>query len=319
MSVPFISTDSSISIFLDGNTYTVNSDHWVFSRVKEALSNNDVVELQKLLNQADQYLSDYVNTHGQGTVEYRNGEVYLNRKVIHNELTNRVKEYVRDRLPFEHLLSFLRNLNSNPSYQSQKELFDFLSHHNLPITDDGCFLAYKAVTQDNKDIYSKKIDNSVGQVVSMSRGSVDDDRNRGCSYGFHAGTLEYARNYGGCSCKMMVVKINPKDVVSVPTDCSCQKLRTCSYEVLKVCEGALTHTLYDSLGSTAYVAPKVEVQGNDYDIDDEYEWNDYDKEDVDEENWDEQDKLDMTINNNYGYHGYSKYWNKRDQFGRFCK
>ena len=31
----------------------------------------------------------------------------------------------------------------------------------------------------------------------------------------------------------MIVKINPADVVSVPKDCDCQKLRTSRYEVVK--------------------------------------------------------------------------------------
>jgi hypothetical protein len=30
----------------------------------------------------------------------------------------------------------------------------------------------------------------------------------------------------------MVVEINPKDVVSVPNDCNCQKLRTAKYKVV---------------------------------------------------------------------------------------
>ena len=32
----------------------------------------------------------------------------------------------------------------------------------------------------------------------------------------------------------MVCKVNPKDVVSVPTDCKFQKLRTCRYEVVSI-------------------------------------------------------------------------------------
>ena len=34
----------------------------------------------------------------------------------------------------------------------------------------------------------------------------------------------------------MIVKIDPSDVVSVPHDCDCQKLRTCKYEVVSLHE-----------------------------------------------------------------------------------
>jgi hypothetical protein len=48
---------------------------------------------------------------------------------------------------------------------------------------------------------------------------------------FMLGSHEYANSFKG-SGRMLVVKINPKDVVSVPGDCSHQKLRTCRYEVI---------------------------------------------------------------------------------------
>ena len=79
------------------------------------------------------------------------------------------------------------------------------------------------------DVHSGKVDNSVGQTNSMLRGKCNDDRSVGCSYGFHAGTLSYASGWGS---KVMLVKIHPKDVVSVPKDCECQKMRCCEYSVI---------------------------------------------------------------------------------------
>jgi hypothetical protein len=131
-------------------------------------------------------------------------------------------------------VSFLENISENPSYQSQQELFDFLEHKNLPITDDGCFLAYKSVTPDYKDWHTKTIDNSIGAVIPRKkRSEVDDNRDEGCSRGYHAGSIEYVRQYyGGKIGHLMTVKINPVDVVSVPKECSCQKIRVTFYEVI---------------------------------------------------------------------------------------
>ena len=54
----------------------------------------------------------------------------------------------------------------------------------------------------------------------------------GCSYGFHAGTYDYAKGYAHSGGNLMIVEIDPSDVVSVPRDCDCQKLRTSKYKVV---------------------------------------------------------------------------------------
>ena len=120
----------------------------------------------------------------------------------------------------------------------------------MPLTPEGNFLAYKGVNEDFTDKYSGKFDNSVGNVLEMRRNGVCDDANMGCSSGFHAGSYEYAKGYASGGGNLLVVEINPADVVSVPHDCNCQKLRTSKYKVVSVYETierpALEHELYDS-------------------------------------------------------------------------
>jgi hypothetical protein len=75
-----------------------------------------------------------------------------------------------------------------------------------------------------------RIYNGVGEHIEVQRNCVDDDRNNHCRPGLHVGSLDYAR--GWARGKVVVVKVNPKDVVSVPNDCQCQKLRCCAYTVV---------------------------------------------------------------------------------------
>ena len=82
---------------------------------------------------------------------------------------------------------------ANPSRRATEELYRFLEHKSMPLTPEGNFLAYKGVTSDFKDCYSRKFDNSVGQTLTMIRNQVCDDANVGCSDGFHAGSYEYAK------------------------------------------------------------------------------------------------------------------------------
>jgi hypothetical protein len=58
----------------------------------------------------------------------------------------------------------------------------------------------------------------------MLRGLVDEDRDSACSVGLHVGTFGYAQRF---SEQMLVVLVDPADVVSVPTHGDAEKRRVC--------------------------------------------------------------------------------------------
>jgi hypothetical protein len=128
-----------------------------------------------------------------------------------------------------------------------------MENKHMPITMDGCFLAYKAVRSDYKDIYSGTFNNNVGDVCSVPRNKVDNNRDNGCGHGLHVGAIDYAKSYGGIDLdndgddndggnRLMICKVNPRDVVSVPSDHKFQKLRCCRYEVV-----AEFNTIFDKV------------------------------------------------------------------------
>jgi hypothetical protein len=43
------------------------------------------------------------------------------------------------------LVNFWNNLAQNPSEQSRNELFNFLEHNAIPITEDGCFIGSRCI------------------------------------------------------------------------------------------------------------------------------------------------------------------------------
>jgi hypothetical protein len=124
----------------------------------------------------------------------------------------------------------MENMMTNPSFRAVNELYGFLEKNNLPITPDGHFLAYKRVRENYTDCHTGKMDNSVGKVVEMERNKVDDNQNNTCSSGLHFCSENYLRSFGGE--RTVIVKINPRDVVSIPTDYDNSKGRACRYEVI---------------------------------------------------------------------------------------
>ena len=167
------------------------------------------------------------------------------------------------------MIAFLDNLMLNPSKRAVDELYGFLEATKLPITDDGCFLAYKRVRNDYLDYYTGKVDNSIGQKPSMPRNQVDDDKNRTCSKGLHFCSLSYLPHYHGSSGRIVILKINPRDVVSIPTDYNNAKGRACLYEV--IAEHTSENT--EAFNSSVYFS------GNSDDYDDDRDYFDNDEDD----------------------------------------
>jgi hypothetical protein len=284
MSVPFMFVDGNLTLVLNNQSYQVLPDHINYKMIIDKLPTATADELLEIVD-----VEKAVAAFSDGLVEVKNGQVLYEGEEVHGSISKRILEFMSKGLPFQPLVNFLNNLMENPSMQSQKELYDFLEHENLAVTSDGYFLAYKAVRSDFKDKYRGVFDNRVGQVCQMQRAKVDDDRGRGCSNGLHAGALNYVASYGSLENgdRIVIVKINPKDVVSVPSDCNYEKLRTCRYEVVGEYEGELLKPLYSaSFSQDDYDDEEDEV--SDYD---ENYWDQFDEEDEEayQEDEDEED------------------------------
>jgi len=232
-----------ITVVLDGERYSINAGNGLFSKALEAYKVNDWDAFIACVNPTIRLKSLYASYEG---IEVKDGNLYVFGEPVHSTLATRVLSFLEAGLDCVHLFKFILKLNLNPSKRAVDELYTFLEHRALPITDNGNFLAYKAVNSDYTDKYSGKFLNTIGAVLEMPRNKVDDNKEVGCSYGFHAGTVEYAKDFLGGSGHLMIVEINPSDVVSIPTDCQFQKLRTCKYKVVGEYEIDLTDPLYAS-------------------------------------------------------------------------
>jgi hypothetical protein len=254
----YIVTDESITAVIGGKAHTLRRDHANARLVIEAIARGDnEADIEKLMD-VQQAISAYLGDN----VEVRDGSVHHRGEPVDEVISKRILDFMSNNLPVAPLTRFLENLYNNPSRNSRTQLYKFLEHEHLPITEDGHFLAYKSVQPDYTDHHTGKFSNTVGSVLSIQRRDVDDNPDNGCSYGFHAGSLEYATTFGGSDRKVMIVKINPADVVSVPNDCECQKLRTARYEVVAHYTGPLPKAYaetYDSVEDDIYEEDDVEA------------------------------------------------------------
>lgn len=227
MAFPYLIQGKNIVVIIDNQPHTVTSTHIGYDKLKQAIRDNDWDTVKQVVDPAREILS-----YGQGHVAIQGSKVFYKEREMAGVLTNRLIEMYQDGFPVEPLILFMENLMQNPSKRAVEELYGFLENGNLPLTPDGHFLAYKKVRADFLDIHSGTMSNAPGTVVEMERNAVDDDQNRTCSTGLHFCSKEYLNHFGGHDSRTVILKINPRDVVSIPTDYNNAKGRACRYEVI---------------------------------------------------------------------------------------
>jgi hypothetical protein len=182
-------------------------------------------------------------------VTVTNAGVMVDGTVVTGMLSEKILSIMSDGNSPRPYVKFLENIWDNPSHRSREQLFSYIERHGFLITDDGCFISYKGISNGKSlaggtafvdgVMVKGKIPNRVGSVITMPRHQVSDDPNVACHQGLHAGAWAYANMWGD---DVVKVKINPANVVSVPADSSQQKLRTCEYEVLSVTKRELDYS-----------------------------------------------------------------------------
>jgi hypothetical protein len=252
-----IITENGITLYHEGKVYTASKDHPNYRELLESIRIGAYEHFKSYLA-ANSRIAPCVQAHDCFTVE--NDLLFYNGRQVGDVIANRVIAMFDEGHDVSHMARFVDNLFQNPSNRAVEELYGFLKNENIPITDDGCFLAYKAVRSTyfskmgNKNLilisgeYNEEghINNSVGQIVRCERNCVDDDPNRACGKGLHVGGLRYAGPggtwfEGHLGDRTVIVKVNPRDVVTIPNE-SCLKVRTCGYEVIAEYVAALPST-----------------------------------------------------------------------------
>lgn len=225
MSYPFIIQGANVSVVIDNRAHTINRTHVAYQRVLDAIKAGEWDTVKDLIEPRKA-----VVRFGAGNVSIDGDTLKWKGQVLDTGLARRMIQMLQEGFSIEPMAAFMENLMQNPSKRAVNELYGFLEKNELPITPDGHFLAYKKVRANFTDVHSGTMDNSVGQVVEMERNQVDDDRNRTCSTGLHFCGQSYLGSFGGE--RTMIVKINPRDVVSIPSDYNEAKGRACRYEVI---------------------------------------------------------------------------------------
>lgn len=253
MSYPYLIQGNNIVVVIGNKSHTVSKTHVTYQKVLDAIKAQDWAALPDIIEPKKVVLN-----YGKGNVSIQGETLFWKNKELNTGLSVRMIQMLTEGFPIEPMVAFMENLYANPSKRAVTELYGFLEKNNLPITPDGHFLAYKKVRANFFDVHSGTMDNSIGQIVEMERHDVDDNKDNTCSTGLHFCGMSYLNHFGGD--RTVIVKINPADVVSIPSDYNDAKGRACRYEVIGELnvnpEDAFTKPVQDNaVGTQTFTRP----------------------------------------------------------------
>jgi hypothetical protein len=228
-------TPTGLTAFLNGEQYSIPTDHPNFGRIVAAIQSNRISDLVDLIDIRATVKKFILSDRRFALV---NDVIEFNGEAFSSAVTDKVLELIETGNQPAPIFKFLEKVRQNPSKTAQDELLLFCVANAFMIDNDGNIIAYKSVNDNYTDIYSGKISNAVGTVVKMPRHQVDDNRDRTCSYGLHFASYDYASTWAGRDQKrLLVLAVNPANVVSIPSDYNNQKGRCSEYTVLAELDG----------------------------------------------------------------------------------
>lgn len=264
--IPFVKTNNGIAFFAKNKTWSISSQETYYEELVQALKDDKPEEeVVEIIERAARKLEQAIEITPR--ISIKAGVVYFDGEAVHNYVCKRMVQMLDEGFSVVPMAKFLENLAEHPAWKLRKtlqqaavlseganarvaafaegdpafrvidHLYQFLEHGNIPLTPDGCFLAYKAVRADYRDIKTGTFDNSIGQVVEMPREQVDDDPDQTCSTGLHVCSFAYLRFYSHANGHVVICKVHPRDVVAIPRDYDNTKMRVCAYKVVGEHEG----------------------------------------------------------------------------------
>jgi hypothetical protein len=217
----------TISVYADGEFYQVDATHPNYTSLLEELRKQprDTAAILELVE-----IPAFIAKITAGRVQVGLAGVMFNGEPVGGYMADRLVAMCRDNLEVSSWASFMDNLMDNPAPGVREDLYKWMEAGKMPITEDGCLLGFKKIRQDYTDVHSGQFSNKPGSVLEMDRKDCDPSRENTCSTGFHFCSAGYLSQFGGQ--KVVVVKINPRDVTAIPSDYHNQKARCCKYVVL---------------------------------------------------------------------------------------
>ena len=213
-----------------------------FNDIYKAVIENDYTTLDKLIETKESIINSVkqaLNTENirvnlglenVGEIKIVDKKILCGNKIFSGLITKQFVEFLNtnNTKQINSLKNFIYRASLNPSEKSVSELYDFIISNNLLVTPAGTILLYKWVQDNYLDTHSKTFLNKPGMTLRMPREKVNANRNETCSNGLHLCSWKY----GSFGTRLLLCELDPKNVVSIPSDYNQSKMRCHEYTVI---------------------------------------------------------------------------------------
>lgn len=256
--VAYIITGDSIILTLGDDTEIVDSTHQNYKQIQASIVTGDFKAAYDQMN-----ISKAISVFSKGAITVKNGELAYGEMTLRSTLVTRILDLMaQGDEGFKSLVAFLERLLNNPSKDSVDQLWGFVSHLDVEIDPEGYIIGWKNVNSKRGhlfDCHTGRVPNDVGNIVEMPRHMVNDNKQQTCSQGLHVAAWGYLRHFSGDV--TLKVKVDPADVVSIPTDYNDMKMRASKYTVIDTVDSDRKHVDFGRAEDVKRLHVKVGQKG----------------------------------------------------------
>ena len=238
-----IAAGNGITLFLaDGQSRVLPSDGWHTQKIVDAIMPS-LSQMKPVEIDLDNFsIAKQVEQLGVGNLKVdENENITVQTKSGALQNAHALRPHIEQALHgsgahgFKKFMRSLDEMIKKRAYAAS-ELMDHMQHGDLPIADDGCLIGYKVLGQSEGeymvDHHTGRVKQRLGSLVYMPESKVDQSRAL-CSTGLHIASRKYIKGFWYGNSRLCLVKIKPKDVVSVPQG-EASKMRVSAYHIVGV-------------------------------------------------------------------------------------
>lgn len=193
--------DDHVTIAFD-TPITIYSTDPNWDQVVEFLHDKDFESIRALVSRT----SDIILSYNSGRISIDGGIVFVDDNPVEGALVDRLIDMLQKAIDVKPIAQFIANVHDNPKYNVSDDAYGFVEEEDLPITSDGCLLAYQRVRWNWTDIDTTTLDLSIGSVAENVELSFCGLDRLACFFSGWDGSY-----------RTIVIKINPRDIITVPT------------------------------------------------------------------------------------------------------
>lgn len=212
-----ILTDETATVVVGTTPYVIAVGQPRWGPLLEAINANDDERVVEIVTEVSRLADSPIITDTALRIEA--GRIYYGDAQLTGYLIDHILRTIRDGEDAQPFINFLANLQNNPSNRMVKGLFRWVEKGKMKITPDGLIVAYKKVRADFTDAWTGTMDNSIGARPWKRRNDINDEPDTTCAdSGLHFCAKDYLPDFQsyGSNDHIMVIHVNPADVVSFP-------------------------------------------------------------------------------------------------------